>query len=50
MPAPARAAAEIRVRLETANGLSIHGEGRGRYGIDPTILVHTARDLEQRAK
>jgi len=50
MAASARAAAEIRVRLETANGLSIHGEGRGRYGIDPTILVHTARDLEQRAK
>ncbi len=48
VPASARAAAEIRVRLETTNGLAIYGEGRGRYGIDPTILVHTARDVERR--
>jgi hypothetical protein len=26
--------------------MSLYGEGMGRYGFDPTILVRTARDLK----
>jgi hypothetical protein len=45
--APARAMPEVTVRLEATRGLSVYGEGMGRYGVDPTILVHTASDLDR---
>jgi hypothetical protein len=38
--------AEIRLVFEVpAEGLSIYGESMGRYTFDPTIFIHTARDL-----
>ncbi|MGA2326492.1 MAG: sugar-binding domain-containing protein [Bryobacteraceae bacterium] len=45
--APAQALPEVTVRLEATHGLSVYGEGMGRYGVDPTILVHTASDLDR---
>ena len=45
--APGRAMAEIAVRFEATNGLSIYGEGMGRYGVDPVILVHTSSDVDR---
>jgi len=42
----APAGAEIRLVFEVpAEGLSIYGESMGRYTFDPTIFIHTARDL-----
>jgi hypothetical protein len=43
--APAHAMSEVTVRFEATNGLSIYGEGMGRYGVDPVILVHTSNDV-----
>jgi hypothetical protein len=42
----APAGAEIRLVFEVpAEGLSIYGESLGHYTFDPTIFIHTARDL-----
>jgi hypothetical protein len=48
--APARAMPEVTVRFEATNGLSIYGEGMGRYGVDPMILVHTSNDVGRPAE
>jgi hypothetical protein len=45
--APGRAMPEIAVRFEATSGLSIYGEGMGRYGVDPVILVHTSSDVDR---
>jgi hypothetical protein len=40
---------EIRFQVPegaNAKGLSIYGERMGRYPMDPTVIVHTARDLK----
>jgi hypothetical protein len=33
------------IRIEATKGISIYGEGMGRYGMDPVVLVHTDRDV-----
>jgi hypothetical protein len=33
------------IRIEADHGISIYGEGMGRYGMDPTLLVLTAKDV-----
>jgi hypothetical protein len=40
-----KGATDLLIRMEATNGLSIYGEGMGRYGFDPVVLVHTARDV-----
>jgi hypothetical protein len=42
---PPKGAAELLIRIEATHGISIYGEGMGRYGMDPVLLVHTARDV-----
>ncbi len=42
---PPKDAAELMIRIEATHGISIYGEGMGRYGMDPVVLVHTARDV-----
>jgi hypothetical protein len=37
--------AEFVIRIEGTKGLSIYGEGMGRYGMDPVVLVHTGQDV-----
>ncbi len=36
---------DLTIRIEGTKGISIYGEGMGRYGMDPVVLVHTARDV-----
>lgn len=43
--APPKSATELIIRIEATNGISIYGEGMGRYGMDPVVLVHTERDV-----
>jgi hypothetical protein len=38
-------ATEWLIRIEATKGISIYGEGMGRYGMDPVVLVHTGRDV-----
>lgn len=40
-----RGATELLIRIDATKGISIYGEGMGRYGMDPVVLVHTARDV-----
>ncbi len=42
---PPKAATELIIRIEATKGISIYGEGMGRYGFDPVVLVHTGRDV-----
>ncbi len=43
----AAAGPEIRVVFEApAEGISIYGETMGRYTIDPTIFIHTTREIQ----
>jgi hypothetical protein len=42
---PPKGATELMIRIEAAHGISIYGEGMGRYGMDPVVIVHTARDV-----
>ena len=41
----AKGATELIVRILAANGVSIYGEGMGRYGFDPVVLVRTRQDV-----
>lgn len=43
-PAP-KGATDLTIRILATNGLSIYGEGMGRYGFDPVVLVHTSGDI-----
>jgi hypothetical protein len=43
-PAP-KGTADLTIRIDGTKGLSIYGEGMGRYGFDPTVIVHTAKDV-----
>jgi hypothetical protein len=43
--APPKGATEFMIRIEADHGISIYGEGMGRYGMDPTLLVLTAKDV-----
>ncbi len=45
-----KGATELTIRIEATKGISIYGEGMGRYGMDPVVLVHTARDVRVAAK
>ena len=42
---PPKGATDLMIRIEATKGISIYGEGMGRYGMDPVVLVHTARDV-----
>ena len=42
---PPKGATELLIRIEADKGISIYGEGMGRYGLDPVVLVHTGRDV-----
>jgi hypothetical protein len=42
---PAKGVTELIIRIEASKGISIYGEGMGRYGFDPVVLVHTGRDV-----
>ncbi len=42
---PPKGATDLLIRIEANKGISIYGEGMGRYGMDPVVLVHTARDV-----
>ena len=44
VPAP-RGATELLIRILATNGVSIYGEGMGRYGFDPVVLVRTRQDV-----
>jgi hypothetical protein len=35
----------LMLLIEDTKGISIYGEGMGRYGMDPVVLVHTGRDV-----
>jgi hypothetical protein len=37
--------ADVTIRIEATKGISIYGDGMGRYGFDPVVLVHTARGV-----
>ena len=39
-------ARELIIRILATNGVSIYGEGMGRYGFDPVVLVHTRQDVK----
>ena len=41
----AKGATELRVQIEGTKGISIYGEGMGRYGFDPVVFVHTSNDV-----
>jgi hypothetical protein len=43
-PAP-KGTADLLIRIEGTHGLSIYGEGMGRYGFDPMVIVHTKKDV-----
>jgi hypothetical protein len=43
-PAP-MGATDLTVRIFATNGISIYGEGMGRYGFDPVVIVHTGQDV-----
>lgn len=43
-PVP-KGASDLLIRIEGTKGLSIYGEGMGRYGFDPVVFVHTAKDV-----
>ncbi len=38
-------ASDVMIRIEADHGISIYGEGMGRYGFDPVVLVHTESDV-----
>lgn len=40
-----KGATDLTIRIEADKGISIYGEGMGRYGFDPVVLVHTNRDV-----
>jgi hypothetical protein len=40
-----KGATDLTIRIEATKGISIYGEGMGRYGFDPVVIVHTARDV-----
>jgi hypothetical protein len=40
-----KGATELIVRILATNGVSIYGEGMGRYGFDPVVLVHTRQEV-----
>jgi hypothetical protein len=40
-----KGATDLMIRIEGTHGLSIYGEGMGRYGFDPVVLVHTNNDV-----
>ncbi len=42
---PPKSATELLIRMEATHGISIYGEGMGRYGMDPVVLVHTSKDV-----
>jgi hypothetical protein len=42
---PPKGATELLIRIEATKGISIYGEGMGRYGMDPVVLVHTGQDV-----
>lgn len=42
---PPKGATELLIRIEADKGISIYGEGMGRFGMDPLVVVHTARDV-----
>jgi hypothetical protein len=43
-PAPA---ADFKLRLEGEHGIALYGEGMGRYGFNPAILVKTSHDVSR---
>jgi hypothetical protein len=43
-PAP-KGPTDLTIRIFAPNGISIYGEGMGRYGFDPVVLVHTGKDV-----
>jgi hypothetical protein len=43
-PAP-KGVVDLTIRIEATKGISIYGEGMGRYGFDPVVLVRTTRDV-----
>ena len=43
-PAPI-GATDLTIRIFATNGISIYGEGMGRYGFDPVVQVHTSQDV-----
>jgi hypothetical protein len=43
--APPKWMTELLIRMEATKGISIYGEGMGRYGFDPVVLVHTEKDV-----
>jgi hypothetical protein len=47
---PPKGATELLIRIEATKGISIYGEGMGRYGMDPVVLVHTAQDVRAGGK
>jgi hypothetical protein len=40
-----KGATDLTIRIEGTNGISIYGEGMGRYGFDPVVLVRTGKDV-----
>ncbi len=40
-----KGATDLLIRIEGTKGLSIYGEGMGRYGFDPVLTVHTGQDV-----
>ena len=42
---PPKGAEALIIRIEATKGISIYGEGMGRYGFDPVLLMHTERDV-----
>ncbi len=47
---PPKGATELLIRIDATKGISIYGEGMGRYGMDPVVLVHTGRDVRLEKK
>jgi hypothetical protein len=41
----AKGATELRIQIDGTKGISIYGEGMGRYGFDPVVFVHTSKDV-----
>jgi hypothetical protein len=42
---PPKGATDLMIRMEADKGISIYGEGMGRYGMDPALMVHTGKDV-----
>jgi hypothetical protein len=40
-----KGARDLTIRIEATKGISIYGEGMGRYGFDPVVYVHTSQDV-----